>query len=306
MKQSHRTEVVGTGFVVLDRIYENDHKAFEALGGSCANVLWSLAMLDRQVTPILRLGADDVGEQLIEQFRTAGADTSYIARRATVSSPILAQLTNTKLGTHSFSFVCPDTSVEFPRYQSIDRAELAAAAPVIEDCAVFFADRLSETIVCAMETAARSKSIIYFEPSAIGDRDLFARAIDCSTIVKFSSDRLGSELLPILSQKRAVAIMTHGSKGLEVMSGKDRVWCDAILIEDVKDTSGSGDMVSVGLINHLIETRQTGETIDIEVVLCGVRAGQRLAAANCSFLGARGLFQQRSARYAHRILHLNL
>lgn len=62
-------------------------------------------------------------------------------------------------------------------------------------------------------------------------------------------------------------------------------------------------MVSVGLINHLVETGQTAATVGLHAVLKGVRAGQRLAAANCSFLGARGLFEQASPQLARSILH---
>lgn len=302
VNRAAKTGIVGTGFVVLDRVYENNRKAFEALGGSCANVLWSLAMLDREVAPILRLGADDVGELLVAQFRNAGADTRFIARQESLASPILVQFTDTHQGTHSFSFTCPDTNTEFPRYQPIDRQEVEAASAVIEHCAVFYADRLNEAIVSAMEKVSRHNGIVFFEPSAITDRDLFDRAIDCATIIKFSSDRLGREILPALTGKRSIAIMTHGAKGLEVVKGSEHVWSDAVSIPEVKDTSGSGDMVSVGLIDHLVQTGQTAATVTPMAVLKGVRAGQRLAAANCSFLGARGLFEHRSPQFAHSIL----
>ncbi|MBY3224367.1 PfkB family carbohydrate kinase [Rhizobium laguerreae] len=302
VNRAAKTDIVGTGFVVLDRVYENNEKAFEALGGSCANVLWSLAMLDRQVAPILRLGADDVGEHLVSKFRDAGADTRFIARQASLASPILVQFTDTQLGTHSFSFTCPDTNTEFPRYQPIGSQEVEAAAAVIEHCAVFYADRLNEAIVSAMETVSRQNGIVFFEPSAISDRDLFNRAIDCATIVKFSSDRLGREILPALAGRSSIAIVTHGARGLEVVRGSEHTWSDADFIPNVKDTSGSGDMVSVGLINHLVEAGQTADTVTFVTVLKGVRAGQRLAAANCSFLGARGLLEHCSPQFAHSIL----
>jgi fructokinase len=303
VNRAAKIDVVGTGFVVLDRIYEDDQKAFEALGGSCANVLWSLAMLDRQVTPVLRLGADEVGELLVAQFEHAGADTRFIARQTSIASPILVQFTDTQLGTHSFSFLCPDTNAEFPRYQPIDHQEVDAAAAVIEKCAVFYADRLSEAIVLAMETVSLRRGIVFFEPSEISDRDLFDRAIDCATIIKFSSDRFTRDFLLDLTLKSSIVIMTHGAKGLEVGKGAKHVWSDAITISEVKDTSGSGDMVSVGLIYHLVETGLTAETVTLLEVLKGVHAGQRLAAANCSFLGARGLFEHRSRQFALSILH---
>jgi fructokinase len=35
----------------------------------------------------------------------------------------------------------------------------------------------------------------------------------------------------------------------------------------------------------------------------GVEAGQRLAAANCGFVGARGLFREKGADYARWVLN---
>ena len=52
--RSHtRFDVVGTGFTVLDRVFKDGTLSDEALGGSCGNVLVSLAMLQRRVAPVL-------------------------------------------------------------------------------------------------------------------------------------------------------------------------------------------------------------------------------------------------------------
>ena len=66
--------VVGTGFTVLDRLYVDGMFATEELGGSCGNVLVSLAMLRHQVAPLIALGQDDTGERLVKEFARAGAD----------------------------------------------------------------------------------------------------------------------------------------------------------------------------------------------------------------------------------------
>src|SRR3954469_25122383 len=84
-------DVAGTGFAVLDRVYAERHRPFEALGGSCGNVLVSLAMLQRSVFPLLAFGDDPVGNYLVAEFENAGADTRYISRRLGWSSPVLAQ-----------------------------------------------------------------------------------------------------------------------------------------------------------------------------------------------------------------------
>ncbi len=120
-------DIAGTGFTAMDRVYANSKKAFEALGGTCGNVLLSLAMLNRSVVPLLSLGQDSIGDSLIDEFDRAGADTRYILRRQNVASPILAQQLDTESGQHSFSFICPETNDHLPKYRPIDDAQVENA-----------------------------------------------------------------------------------------------------------------------------------------------------------------------------------
>ena len=101
---STRVDVAGTGFTVLDRIYSDGVLADEALGGTCANVLVSLAMLHRNVAPVLRLGADAEGEMLVNEFSQAGAMVEYIFRHAEIRSPVLTEFIDHSTSEHSFSF----------------------------------------------------------------------------------------------------------------------------------------------------------------------------------------------------------
>lgn len=87
----YRFDVAGTGLTVLDRIYTDGDLADEALGGSCGNVLLSLAMLHRNVVPVITIGDDDEGRRLVAEFVEAGAIVDHIYRKAGVRSPIIAQ-----------------------------------------------------------------------------------------------------------------------------------------------------------------------------------------------------------------------
>ena len=70
---SGRPTVAGTGFTVLEVIYPDDlDRPLKALGGSCGNVLISLAMLGHSVAPVISIGADSHGNFLVEAFRRAG------------------------------------------------------------------------------------------------------------------------------------------------------------------------------------------------------------------------------------------
>lgn len=298
-----RVDVAGTGFAVLDRVYSNDKKAFEALGGSCGNVLISLAMLERSVLPLLALGDDEVGKYLIEEFDRAGADTRYISRRIGMSSPVLAQWLGPNVGQHSFSFICPDTEVELPRYCSVDKFEVEEAKTALGACAVFYTDRLGDSIFSAMKTAADSGAIVFFEPSEIEDDVLFDRAIALCSIVKYSGERLSARAFDRKLKDDAIEVVTYGADGLEVRQSGQRAWCAAIEAPLVRDTCGAGDMVSVGIIDWMLANHRRGTTEPpLQELLAGVVAGQRLAAINCAYPGARGVFAYHGADCARSVL----
>ena len=302
-RYDHRVDVAGTGFAVLDRVYADGSLADEALGGSCGNVLVSLAMLRRKVAPILALGDDDAGGRLIDEFVQAGATIQYITRRNDLRSPVLAQELNTALGQHQFSFVCPETSEELPRYQPIGEIELASALSILTHCTVFYTDRLSNSIVQAMRTAGKAGAVIFFEPSDIEEGELFNEALQLATILKYSEDRLSDRLAERLID--CVSIVTHGAAGLEVRDGRETIWFEAINAPQVLDTCGSGDMVSVGIIDWILANNFGTTCLKAIDLIEGIVAGQRLAAENCAYAGARGLFKQRGASYVREILDIH-
>jgi fructokinase len=295
-----QADVVGTGFTVLDRLYQDGMFSDESLGGSCGNVLVSLAMLHRAVVPVLRLGLDLEGERLLMEFSEAGAIVEHIHRSPDLRSPVLAEKLDTASGVHRFSFTCPETDTDLPRYEPIGEPELASAMPLLEQCTVFYADRLSYSILEAMRAANAGGAIVFFEPSEIGQDDLFEQALELATILKYSSDRLDSELKSL--DINGIKIVTHGASGLEVRDHSSRIWCNAINASEVLDTCGSGDMVSVGIIDWLLSEQHSITSLSGRELVTGVIAGQRLAAANCAYAGARGLFKQRGASYVRRLL----
>lgn len=293
-------DVAGTGLTVLDRIYADGDLADEALGGSCGNVLVSLAMLRRNVVPLLMLGDDDEGGRLLAEFVQAGAIVDHIHRKFGTRSPIIAQELDTASGQHEFSFICPETSAELPRYVPIGKSEVVSALDVLTQCSVFYADRLSANILDAMNVARLSGAIIFFEPSDVDRSDLFDEALGLVSILKYSADRLRESEAGL--RHDCVRIVTHGADGLEIRHDGATVWCSAIDAPSVLDTCGAGDMVSVGVIDWMLSSGIRAEELNASVLMKGVVAGQQLAAENCAFAGARGIFKHCGAHYAREVL----
>lgn len=296
-------DVTGTGFTVLDRVYAGGSApTLEGLGGSCGNVLISLAMLEHRVAPILTLGVDDVGDMLVRELERAGASTRFVQRRAGVRSPVLAQLLKHPEAVHTFSFTCPETATPLPRYRPLRRRDVERAMPAVRGCSVFYTDRLTESTLEAMQAARANGALVYLEPSRIRDRALLKRALPSVDILKFASDRLGKVDGAFEDVASVTVIVTHGAAGLEVRRGSNRLWCSAVKTAKVTDTCGAGDMVSVGLIDWVLRHRPHDRQWDVETLLPGIAAGQRLAAANCAHVGARGLFLERGREQARAIL----
>ena len=298
-----RLDVAGTGFTVLDKIYQNGVLSDAALGGSCANVLVSLAMLDRHVAPVLRLGDDDEGDLLIGEFLEAGAVVDFISRQSGLRSPVLAEEIDSRSADHTFNFTCPETNCALPAYEPIGRHELRHATPVFSICSVFYTDRLSQSILEAMDLAHRSGAIIVFEPSDIDDDALFLEALRLTTVLKSSADRLDGALDAFLGRAYPRArVTTRGAAGLTISDAYQDIWCDAVPAIQLRDACGSGDMVSVGMIDWLLANAYSTDQVSAESLLQGIIAGQRLAAENCAYEGARGLFRHLGPAYAKSIL----
>lgn len=296
-------DVAGTGFTVLDRLYvEGRDPAGEALGGSCGNVLISLAMLDHRVAPILNLGTDEVGDRLVGELQEAGALTSYVQRRPGIRSPVLAQILKHPEAIHSFSFTCPETDRPLPRYRPLARRDVERAMPALRKSTVFYTDRLTGPTVDAMQASHSCGGTVFLEPSALSDQALLERALPFVSILKFSAERLGEVVDALEVTPSLTMIITHGADGLEVRRGNLRLWFDAIPSNEVIDTCGAGDMVSVGIIDWMLRCGPSAGPITIDSLTPGIVAGQRLAAANCAHFGARGLFRDRGRKQARVVL----
>src|SRR3546814_18839987 len=100
---------------------------------------------------------------------------------------------------------------------------------LVAGCSVFYADRVSPTILEAMEVAHSAGAIVYFEPSDL-DGDLFDDALALTTILKYSSDRLGPEIDERVAASAVLAIVTSGRSeerrvGKACVSTCSSRWC---------------------------------------------------------------------------------
>lgn len=282
--------VAGTGFATLDRIYmPTRERPIEALGGTCANVLISLAMLGHRVAPILTLGSDANSTFLLDEMRRAGCLTNFIFCDPNEESPVTVEFLDVALARHAFSSICPETHRQLPSYRPLAQSNAHRAKNVIRTASIFYVDRLSVTTLCAMEDASHSGAVVFFEPNAIRDFGLFRRALPFIDIMKVSADTR-SEMDGLELEVPPYFITTLGSDGLTLQTSADILTLPSMIAPRLVDTCGAGDMVTTGLIHALMTAGVKRRSIRVEDVCSGLLMGQWLAALNCAFVGARGLF----------------
>lgn len=297
-----RPAVAGTGLTAVDRIYSNDSAApLQALGGSCGNILLSLAMLGHPVSPMVTLADDDHGRFLFEEFAKAGCETRHVSRLESGTSPVIVEIVDTITATHSFTSTCPETSKRFPKWRSIDKNQVRRAADTLKTASVFYTDRVSVSILSAMKEAKKAGALVFFEPASVEDV-LFPNALRSASIVKLAEDTVGRSVRDSDLHPETVVIRTHGSAGLSVSIGEEKRHFPSVSAPRLVDTCGSGDMVTTGLLDLLLKRCQHEGCWRVEDVFEGVALGQRLAALNCAFAGARGLFFAAGAPYVREIL----
>jgi fructokinase len=281
--------VAGTGLTVLDRIYAAGHdRPLEALGGSCGNVLVSLAMLGHRVAPVAALGEDVHGDFLLREFRRAGCATDLICQKADRGSPVIVEHIDPVRVRHWFSFSCPDTLEAFPRWRSIDEEQVRLARDTLEEVLVFYTDRLSPAIVSAMETARDAGTIVFFEPAMRSEEALLARAMRTVSILKLSDETAGDVITGGETAATAppAVIRTHGVRGLTASLATAQRFFPAQPAPRLVDACGSGDMVTIRLIDHLLRRWTKRAEWSAKDFFAGVESGQRLAALNCAFARA--------------------
>lgn len=291
---------LGTGLVALDiLVKENDFRNLSYyVGGSCGNVLMILSFLGWEVYPITRLGNDKNAFRLVSDMKDNGVHQNYIFQAQNGSTPVIIQRNIIdKLGNpiHKFELKDPQTGKYLPRFRPIT---IDIANTILKDNIypnVFYFDRLSPGILTLIKEFKKRGSLIFFEPSSIGDISKFREVMEFVDILKFSNQRIKNYQDINIESKVILEIETMGKDGLRYKSNLfDKKW-HYLYVENVDnfvDSSGAGDWTTSGIIYYL-EKKFKGEIslLNIDEVEETINFAQRLGSLNCKFEGARGLMK---------------
>ena len=292
---------VGSGLVTLDVVVDTespDHYMARS-GGSCGNVMNILAYLGWKAYPITRLGQDNAARIVLDDLAQFGVETAFINREADVNTPaIIEGVHHPRNGsrTHSYTVRCPHCRAHLLRYRAISQELTDRVVNEVEQAQVFYFDRISSGILRLARHYREQGALIVFEPSAVKNERLFAKAAHLTHILKYSQERL-SDVAGVLGDYAVpLEIQTLGRGGLRYRRRQEKEqstsWqhMPAFRVSGVVDEAGAGDWCTSGIIHSLgrygatsfWRTRNRGIGRALEL-------GQALAAVNCRFKSARGV-----------------
>src|SRR5207244_4134480 len=127
---------------------------YAGVGGTVGNVMSIMAFLGWRSVPVVRLGADPAGAQVLQELVSLGVDTSQLALDKRVNTPVVYQRNSNEAGHHSFSFRCPRCG-HARRFseQLLEGIGTQAAEPLAQRGDVYFFDRLTSRSVEMAEQA---------------------------------------------------------------------------------------------------------------------------------------------------------
>jgi fructokinase len=133
-----------------------------------------------------------------------------------------------------------------------------------------------------------------FEPSGRGDERLLKEALELAHILKYADERIAELAGASRSGNLLLEVQTCGSDGLRFRTPRrntSKVWrsLEAVKVDAVVDSCGSGDWCTAGLLTRLATNGAAGlREATLPEIKDALVYGQELAAWNCQFEGARG------------------
>jgi sugar/nucleoside kinase (ribokinase family) len=294
-KKERAPRLVASGFLALDIVFglgDPEPKFFA--GGTCGNVAAGLAFLGWDAFPVARLRDDAAGEIVRHDLERWHVRTAHLGLGPVAATPIVVEriaLSASGVPKHKFLWNCPDCGAYFPPYRAVLRTQVDWIKEQLGQPQVFFADRVSRSTIELARHYHGTNSVIYFEPSAAGDPKLFREMLRLCTVLKYSVQRARSFSELLRENNAQLEIETAGEDGLRFRTRRTTTSWQSLPAHEVtvKDTAGSGDWTTVGLISALLcDGKSSFEMATKQDIALALEYGQAVAALNCQFEGARG------------------
>lgn len=284
--------IVGSGLVALDLVLPKDAFTPEkvSVGGSCGNVMSTLAWLGWRSFPVATVSEDLAGETVRRCLEESGVSTDALVP-INGGTPIIVHrygLGQPGDPRHRWEWTCPVCSRPLPRYKPI-AAKRIPALSVFGSARAFYFDRATPAALVLAKIIKAEGGVVFFEPPKLLDTSIFRRCLSHVDVLKVSGEVVERGDLENIAA--GLIIRTLGSRGLEYKSESEAKWnaMPAFSVDKAVDTAGCGDWLSASFIYHHLGKRSTiGSGTEVRESL---RFAQAVAAISSLFVGSRGMME---------------
>ncbi|TWT51981.1 putative sugar kinase YdjH [Thalassoglobus neptunius] len=276
----HRPIIVGLGELLWD-VFPDERRP----GGAPANVAFQAEQLGNQGIVVSRVGADELGDELISFLKSKGLETHGIQRdEAAPTGAVTVQFDERNQPTYVIHEGVAWDRLEFT--EELEKIMKSASAV----CFGTLAQREStsrETILKAVQSVQDSCLKVYdvnlrqsyFTPDWIRDSLNLASVVKLNDeevrviapLFNFSSDEVTFGQQVIQEFSPGLVCITRGANGCCLVSADGVVEVDGKPVE-VADTVGAGDAFTAGLITSLLRKKTLQETGDFANQVGGIVA----------------------------------
>jgi len=290
--------VIGLGFVVLDLVFSrsSEYAPTWAVGGSCGNVTSILSFLGWSTTVASLIGNDVAGDMLDTELTSLGVDTSFLIKGNPATTPIVVQHNSrTASGDreHIFSFQCPYSGTQLPRFRPYPTKHVISLVEHSTDWDVLYIDRATPAATLMAREMRAAGGLVVFEPTSEAELTREPSLLQHVQIVKFSGSQIPKTSPSLSNELAALQICTHGPQGLSYrLKGGQWRHLPPFAADHIEDSAGSGDWVTASFIDGFYNTCSNDPNcLSDESIVDILSTGQRRAAENCAYAGARGLME---------------
>ncbi|NTI76603.1 hypothetical protein [Rhizobium rhizogenes] len=297
--------IVATGFFALDVVVDcqQDIPAIAQAGGTCGNVLAIMAHLGWRASAVSRMSADRLSDCALGDLRRAGVNVDLASVLPSAPLTLIQQRNWTTAkgkASHRFFWSCPHCGKHSEPFRPLTLAGATSILDKLGTPDVFFLDRVSPASAFLAAEFSKRGTLVVFEPSGRLDARLLQQVLQCAAIVKYPPlyEKQMQLLMTNRRKSKCLEIRTQSEDGLyfRLMQGdfiSDWRHIQAQTVDAFVDSSGAGDWCTAGIVAEVGRKGATGfDGMTDESIEAGIRAGSRLAAINCRYLGARGAMRR--------------
>ncbi len=279
--------IVGAGFVPLDVILGPDGVPRCQAGGTCGNVVASLAWFGWRAWPAAPLADDPAGRLVRDDLASFGVRVDLLSLEPPRATPVVVESSPNR-----FSSSCPGCGSRLSRFERMAPSNAERILDVVPSPDVFVFDRASPATIELAARYAGAGALVVYEPFAARPPEMAAEALRVAHVVKYARQRFRTfeAFLPATGGP-ILEVQTLGADGLRWRPARKAPWVSlpAFPVERVVDTAGCGDWCTAGFIDRIGRRGAAGlRDASAEEVSRALVHGQILSTWNLDFLGARG------------------